>query len=86
MAVRRKPDVKVRRRADLALVVAYHEARLADVLEHVRDGFKAYGAGDLDAFELDHVIRQYKRSARELWVFCSPTRRSPRPSAIPGAQ
>jgi hypothetical protein len=36
-----KPS-KAERRADVALVVSYHEARLADLLERVRDGFERY--------------------------------------------
>jgi hypothetical protein len=61
---------KARRRADVALVVSYHEARLADLLEHVRDGFGRYDAGELDAFELDDLIHRYKRAARQLWKLC----------------
>jgi hypothetical protein len=61
---------KARRRADVALVASYHEARLAELLERVRDGFGRYDAGELDAFELDDLIHRYKRSTRELWKFC----------------
>ncbi len=38
-----KPS-KAERRADLALVVGYREAQLADLLERVREGFKDYDA------------------------------------------
>jgi hypothetical protein len=62
---------KAQRRADQALVATYHEAKLADLLEHVRKGFGEYDAGRIDAFELDAIIHQYKRSAIELWKFCS---------------
>jgi hypothetical protein len=61
---------KRERRADLALVVAYHEARLADLLERVREGIDRYDSGELDAFELDELIHHYKRATRELWKFC----------------
>ncbi|MGA8746031.1 MAG: hypothetical protein WB507_09215 [Solirubrobacterales bacterium] len=61
---------KTERRADLALVVGYHEARLADLLERVREGFGRYDSGELDAFELDELIHRYKRATRELWKFC----------------
>jgi hypothetical protein len=61
---------KAERQADIALVVSYHEARLADLLEQVREGFDRYDAGELDAFELDELIHRYKRAARELWKFC----------------
>lgn len=61
---------KAERRADVALVISYHEARLGELLERVRDGFKHYDAGELDAFELDELIHRYKKAARELWKFC----------------
>ena len=64
---------KARRRADQALLAAYHEARLAELLERIREGFKAYDAGELSAFELDDLIHQYKRAVRKLWVFCAVT-------------
>ncbi len=65
-----KPS-KAERQADEALVVGYHEARLADLLERVREGFERYGSGELDAFELDELIHRYKKAARELWKFCA---------------
>jgi hypothetical protein len=61
---------KSERKADLALVVGYHEARLAELLERVREGFNRFDAGEIDAFELDQLIHRYKRAARELWKFC----------------
>lgn len=62
---------KAERLADRALVATYHEARLADLLTHVREGFRRYEAGEIDAFELDDVIHQYTRAARELWKLCA---------------
>jgi hypothetical protein len=55
------------------LVGDHHEAEVARLLEHVRDGFARYDTGELDAFDLDDLIHRYKRSARELWKFCSVT-------------
>ncbi len=52
------------------MVATYHQARLADLLEHVRRGFAEYDAGQIDAFELDDLIHQYKRATIELWKFC----------------
>jgi hypothetical protein len=63
-----KPS-KAERRADVALVVGYHEARLAELLERVREGFDRFDAGEIDAFDLDQLIHHYKRAARELWKF-----------------
>lgn len=62
---------KARRRADQAMVLTYHQARLADLLEHVREGFAEYDAGRIDAFELDEIIHHYKRAATELWKYCA---------------
>ena len=61
---------KAERQADEALVVGYHEARLADLLERVREGFERYDSGGLDAFELDELVHRYKKAAWELWKFC----------------
>jgi hypothetical protein len=68
-----RAEDKQQRRAAIALVGAYHEARLAELLEHVRQGFARYDAGEIDAFELDDLIHRYKRSAQKLWAFCSGT-------------
>src|SRR3954447_8576204 len=62
---------KGRRRADQALLVAYHEARLAELLEHLRAGYGEDDAGRIDAFELDAVVHHYTRAARQLWTFCA---------------
>lgn len=64
-------DEKAKRRADSASLVIYHEARLAELLEHVRAGFVRYDAGEIDAFQLDELIHRYQITARELWKFCS---------------
>jgi hypothetical protein len=61
---------KAKRRADQALIAAYHETKLAELLEHVREAFAEYDAGRLDAFELDKVIHRYHRASQELWKFC----------------
>lgn len=65
-----RAEEKAQRRADIVLVGAYYEARLADLLERVRDGFADYDAGALDAIDLDDLIHRYKRATRELWKFC----------------
>jgi hypothetical protein len=62
---------KAERRAARAAVGAYHEAELARLLEHVREGFARYDAGEIDAFELDDLIHHYKRATQKLWSFCS---------------
>ena len=62
---------KAERRAARAAVGAYHEAELARLLEHVREGLARYDAGEIDAFELDDLIHHYKRATQKLWSFCS---------------
>jgi len=66
-----RSTTKARRRADQATLLAYHEARLAELLEHVRSALAAYDAGKLDAFEVDGVVHRYTRAARALWTFCA---------------
>ena len=61
---------KAARRAAREAVGAYHEAQLAALIEHVRDGIARYDAGKIDAFDLDELIHQYKRSTQKLWTFC----------------
>jgi len=59
-----------RRRAACEAIGVYHEQQLRALLERVRAGFASLDAGEIDPFELDDLIHQYKRSARELWKFC----------------
>ncbi|MGA7910253.1 MAG: hypothetical protein WCC30_01720 [Candidatus Dormiibacterota bacterium] len=67
-----RPDSKSKRRADRAFVGVYHEAKLADLVEHVRAGLARYDAGEITAFDVDEIIHQYTLAARELWKFCDP--------------
>ncbi|MFC5178215.1 hypothetical protein [Nocardioides taihuensis] len=32
-----------------------------------------FRAGEPDAFEVDHVVLEFSRAARELWKFCNTT-------------
>jgi hypothetical protein len=66
----RRPS-KAERLADRAMVATYHEARLVELLQRVREAFDRYEAGAIDPFELDDVIHQYTRAARELWKLCA---------------
>ena len=63
-------DTKAERRAARAFVGTYHQAKLADLIEHVREALGRYDAGEIDVFELDDVIHHYERAGRELWKFC----------------
>jgi PAS domain-containing protein len=67
---RGRADERARRRAARELIAAYHEEQLRTLLERVREGFARLDAGEIDAFELDDLIHEYKRAARELWKFC----------------
>ncbi len=62
---------KTQRRAAIALLATCHEARLAELIEHGRDGRARYDAGEIDAFELDAVMHSSPRAAGELWKFCT---------------
>jgi len=52
-------------------VAAYHEAGLGELVRHVGEAIDAFRAGKLDAFEVDQVLFQYSRAAKELWKFCN---------------
>jgi hypothetical protein len=52
-------------------VAAYHQANLAELLTHVADAMDRFRDGEVDAFEVDHVLFQYSRAAKELWKFCN---------------
>ncbi len=61
---------KRERQADRALVAAYHEARLGELVDRVAAAIDGFRAGEQDAYEVDETIHQYHRAARELWKFC----------------
>jgi hypothetical protein len=52
-------------------VVNYHESQLAALQERVGAALDRFRAGELDAFEVDQVLFQYSRAAKELWKFCN---------------
>jgi hypothetical protein len=62
---------KAERRAARAAVGAYHQAELAGLIEHVREGLARYDAGEIDAFELDELIHHYHCATQKLWSFCT---------------
>lgn len=61
---------KAERRESRATVGAYHEEQLTILLQHVAGALERFRAGELDAFEMDRVMFQYSRAAKELWKFC----------------
>ena len=62
---------KSERRAAHEAVAKYHEERLVELVQHVGDAVDRWRARELDAIEVDHVIFQYSRAAKELWKFCN---------------
>ncbi|SEC07637.1 hypothetical protein SAMN04489844_1630 [Nocardioides exalbidus] len=38
---------------------------------HVANATDRFRSGDADAFDVDHVVFQYSRAAKELWKFCN---------------
>lgn len=64
---------KSERRAAREAVAAYHQVRLAELVQRVGDAVDRFRTGELDAFETDQVIFQYSRAAKELWKFCNLT-------------
>lgn len=61
---------KAERQAAREAVAAYHEAELAKLVERVGEAIDAFRSGQLDVFEVDRVLCQYSRAAKELWKFC----------------
>ncbi|WNB84335.1 hypothetical protein [Cellulomonas sp. ATA003] len=62
-----KADRKTAREA----VATYHEAQLAALVERVGAAVDGFRDGQLDALEVDQVLLQYSRAAKELWKFCN---------------
>jgi hypothetical protein len=62
---------KSERRAARAAVAEYHEAELGKLVARVGEAVDRYRAGELDSFEVDRVLFQYSRAARELWKYCN---------------
>jgi hypothetical protein len=53
------------------VVAEYHQAELGDLVARVGEGVDRYRASELDAFEVDQVLFQYSRAAKELWKYCN---------------
>ena len=53
-----------------ALVAAYHEARLADLIEHVAKELNRYHAGQVDVHAVDETVHHYHLASQELWKVC----------------
>ena len=61
---------KAERRAARECVATYHEAQLAELIEHITAALDRYRTGEIDAYTVDETIHHYHRAARELWKFC----------------
>jgi hypothetical protein len=61
---------KAERRAARERVATYHEAQLAELIEHITAALDRYRTGEIDAYTVDESIHHYHRAARELWKFC----------------
>jgi hypothetical protein len=66
----RQTSEKAERQAARELVGRYHQTELRKLLDHVRDGFARLDTGEIDEFDLDQLIHQYKKAAAKLWSFC----------------
>jgi hypothetical protein len=62
---------KAQRRAARLAVEDYHQAQLRELVARVGQAVDRYRAGELDAFDVDQVLFQYSRAAKELWKFCN---------------
>lgn len=59
------------RRQAREAVAAYHEAELAELVAHVSEAIDRFRSGELRAFDVDEVLFQYSRAAKELWKMCN---------------
>lgn len=64
-------SAKSDRRAAREAVATYHEEQLGELVRQVQLAIGRFEAGELNAFEVDELIFQYSRAAKELWKFCS---------------
>ncbi|KAB7743092.1 hypothetical protein GA707_15760 [Nostocoides sp. F2B08] len=62
---------KSERQAARAVVADYHAAQLGALVARVGEAVDRYRVGEMDAFEIDRVLFQYSRAAKELWKFCN---------------
>lgn len=53
------------------MVAEYHQAELGSLLTRVAEAVDRYREGELDAFDVDQVLFQYSRAAKELWKYCT---------------
>jgi hypothetical protein len=54
---------KAERRAARERVATYHEARLAELIEHITAALDRYRFGEIDAYAIDETIHHYHRAA-----------------------
>src|SRR5881397_3839252 len=71
MSARESPGSKEKRRVARVLVVTYHEAELAGLVERVAEAIERYRAGELDVHDVDEVINHRHKATQELSKFCS---------------
>ena len=53
-------------------MATYHEAELTVLVQRVGTAMDGFRDGEFDAFDVDQVVFQYSRAAKELWKFCNP--------------
>jgi hypothetical protein len=63
-------SAKTERREAQERVAAYYESCLSELINQVGSELDRYRVGESDVAEMDAVLFQYHRSARELWKFC----------------
>lgn len=64
------PQKSDRRQAREA-VAANYETKLAELVAQVADAIDQFRSGELETFDVDGVLFQYSRAAKELWKFCN---------------
>ena len=52
-------------------MAAYHDAELTQLVAHVAEAIDRFRCGELKTVDVDEVLFQYSRAAKELWKFCN---------------
>lgn len=52
-------------------VAVYHQEQLTVLVVRVGEAIEGFRSGELNANDVDRVLFQYSRAAKELWKFCN---------------
>lgn len=71
MSRRRSAEEQAEWEAARERVGRYHDEEVTKLIDRLRAALARLDAGEIDAFEFDDVVHQYKKASQKLWGFCS---------------